>query len=545
MKLLLNESFGYQWLTEGDISLKGYFQIDGSDVVFKGLDGIKRLSQIDTFEKFVVFLKMLSGVFSIVIKKGPSVWAAVDIARSLPLFYSNDGDILSDSAECIREELNIKKEEVDINNLTELFANYYLFGHKTVYEDIQQLDLGEVAELSRSGIKIVKYFNHINDIDDKEETVLKRKISETANRSFKRIKAAIGNRPVVLSMSGGYDSRFVGCMLKNFGIEDVSCYTYGKASSFEVLQSKKNADALGYRWTCVEMTDDLVKRNLDEIGQSYLDSYTGHDFTAYMQNFAAVRKLHEEGWLKPNSVFLTGLCGDMPTGEYVLPYDSSKSYTLATAAQAVYDLIFNRYELQEPQKENWISEITEVLRNLPITIKDYHSWHQAIDCIYTSSCHVHWYMHMNSVHAFFGYEWLLPYWDKELLMAWYSVPSEYKVKQKMYEDWLMEEVCKPYGLNQKKTLVLYSQSRIKRKIQYSLGGIINYVLLHLGIPFKRQQDYNNFAPLEVELFKRINNHKIINYRRAGMMQLLDNYLIERRYGVENLKIVNKYLKSRE
>ena len=88
----------------------------------------------------------------------------------------------------------------------------------------------------------------------------------------------------------------------------------------------------------------------------------------------------------------------------------------------------------------------------------------------------------------------------------------------------MDVVCKPYGLDQKKTIGGYPKKGWKRTAQYLVGGVLNYCLLHIGIPFKRKGDFSNFAPLELELFKRIKTRSVINYRRSGMMQLLENYL---------------------
>ena len=62
-----------------------------------------------------------------------------------------------------------------------------------------------------------------------------------------------------------------------------------------------------------------------------------------------------------------------------------------------------------------------MLEELPISIHDYQSWTTATDAIYTGTSHIHSFMNMNHVHDFFGYEWLLPYWDKELLLLWYSI----------------------------------------------------------------------------------------------------------------------------
>ena len=310
------------------------------------------------------------------------------------------------------------------------------------------------------------------------------------------------------------------------------------------MQSKKNAEALGFRWTCIEYTDDEVTRILDSIGENYFKSYTGHDFTAYIQNFPAVRKLHEDGWFKPDSVFITGLCGDMPTGNYIEPYKEGKEYTARTAAEYLYSLIFTRYTMPRDFRAKWLSEIEDKITNLSFNISDYQSWVSAVDCIYTGSCHSHWFMHMNTVHEFFGYEWLLPYWDAELLTTWYSIPAELKIHQALYEDWLLNDICKPYGIGTKKYRATYSNNRSIRKIKYVVGGVINYIVLRSGRVFRRKYDYNNFAPLEAELYSALPNKNTVTYRKAGVMFLLNQYLLQKRYGIEIMKKARKMVKPR-
>lgn len=536
---------GYKWMQDDAVSFRGYYQYQvGDPKVYRDEEAIDDLKKIKDYNELKSFLQKTEGMFAIVICRGDSVLFAVDRARSMPLYFSEDGCFISDNADFIRESLHLKKEDVDKDKLIELAANYYLFGHDTVYSQIKQLDLGEVAEIVAGKVKYERYFYHLNNIVEQPVEEIKKKLTETAYHTFERIKLVIGDRPVVLSMSGGYDSRFVGCMLKNVGIKDVSCYTYGKADSFEVKQSKKNAEALGFRWKCVEMADDWVSQQVDETAQRYFDYYKGNDFTAYMQNFPAVRKLHEEGWFKPNSVFLTGLCGDMPSGEYVHERNRKKPHNQETVVEQLFSDAFTRYEVEEGLKVKWMKNITDQIKTLPIEIKDFQSWQSAVDCVYTGMCHAHWYMHMNRPHDFFGYEWLMPLWDTEYLKMWYSVPVDFRVEQCLYEDWLMNEICAPYGLGQKKSYGGYSMNKWKRQLQYAVGGCLNYLLLNIGVPFKRKQDYNNFAPLELQLFKNIKSKKLVNYRRSGMMQLLDHFLIERRYGVDNYEYFVKHTKAK-
>ena len=404
--------------------------------------------------------------------------------------------------------------------------------------------MGQACEISGDSIKIENYFYHLSPIVEKAEEELIKELNTVSQNVFTRIKAAIGNRPVVLSMSGGYDSRFVGCMLKKAGVEDVSCYTYGKSTSFEVIQSKKNADALGYRWICVEHTDEDVKGVLDEVGLDYIKTNNNHDFTAYIQNFPAVRKLHEQGWFKPGSVFITGLCGDMPTGCYVREIEQGKVYDADAAAEKLFSMLFTRYNVEDSFKEKWINETKRQLDKLPIEINDYQSYISAVDAIYTGTCHSRLFMHMNDVHDYFGYEWLLPFWDSELLTKWYSIPAEHRVRQKLYEKWLLNHVCDEYGIGQKKKLAVYSKKKLVKEIQHLGGSVISFILLHIGVPFRRSYDINNFAPLELELFKGLKKRKWVSYRKAGLALLLNQYVLQQRYDIRHMAKASKRVKKK-
>ena len=537
LQVLLSQNKSYKWTNRENIYFRGYFQFENDMKVYRNQDAITELEKIITIDDLLRFLQTIDGCYSIIINNKETTFAAVDRARSMPIYYSNT--IISDSAEEIRMELKIPNNKVDNDCFMEFASNSFVIGHNTVYSEIKQLDMGEAVHIDNGNVKHVKYFYHISPITTKTPEEIKIDLTETAYNIFYRLKEVINGRPVVLSMSGGYDSRFVGCMLKNVGIEDVSCYTYGRKDSFEVRQSKKNAEALGYRWKCVEMTDVTMMKLFDEQGLDFMNSFNGHDSIAYTQNFPAVRQLQEEGWIKPESVFITGLCGDMPTGEYVKAKDESKNYDIRNAAKEIYGQLFNSYKFDERFEGRWLKRIEREIEEIPIKIEDYQSYITAIDSFITGTCHSRLYLHQNSVPSYFGYEWLLPYWSVNLLLKWYSVPAEYRCHQILYEDWLMEEICKPYGLNQKKTICLYSSNRWKRRIQYAIGGFLCCIFLNIGIPFRRKQDFNNFSVFELELFKRLKTKRLVRYKKAGAVHMICHYLSERKYGIDNYELFVK------
>lgn len=534
MNVIVSNKSAYKWTEDNGIFFSGYFQIGNDIKVYKNKEAISLLSKVKDIEALESFLQNIHGLFSFIINTDEFQALAVDIARSMPLYIDEKGLIVSDNADAIRSYLRIDNENVDPDNFLELLACDYLFGDKTVYSQIKQLDLGEYVVIDGKTVIKKRYFYHINSITNLSLSELKKQLSEVSLSGFIRIKEAIAGRPVVLSMSGGYDSRYVGAMLKKVGVENVLCYTYGKANNFEIVQSRKNAEALGFDWYCTEYTDEEVRKCIDEIGLKYIDSYTGHDFIAYIQNFMAVRSMHEKGIIKPNSVFITGLCGDMPTGNYIPDKTPDKVYTDKSVVELTYERLFKRFKMPNDFKDKWQRDLLQSVKEIPIKVEDYQSWVTVSECVYTGTCHPHWFLNMNKVHEFFGYEWLLPYWDKDLLLMWYSVPAEIKKHQLLYEDWLLNDICGEYGIGQKKFRASYSRNETIRKIMYGVGKYINFICLNLGIIFRRKYDECNFAPLELALFRSLNTKKTVLYEKAGIQYLLNQFILQRRYGVGNM-----------
>lgn len=501
-------------------------------------------NKVNSLDTLVDFANSIDGVYSCVINLDDCVLSMVDRARSMPLFFDKSGKVVSDSAERIRTFLGIKSSDVAPDMYLALYSKSYILGNFTVYSEILQLDCGQVAVLSHAHApEFKRYYSHMsNMIFNSSYDSLKNKLNTVSAEVFKRLKQVIAGRPVVLSLSGGYDSRFIACMLKRAGVDDVSCYTFGKIDSHEVLQSKRNAEALGYRWTCVEYTDELVKNSfLDEIGLKYLHSIDTHDYTGYLQNYPAVRYLHEHGWFKKDSVFITGSCGDMPTGYYIPEEDLNIEYTNQYAVEWLYGLIYARAFPNEDFHHKWVYYALEELKKADVDVKDYQSFVSSIDFFYTQTCHTRCFLHMNRPCDTYDYEWLIPFWDKELLNLFYSIPAKYRYRQKIYEDFLLNDVCKDYGIGQKKTVVGYSLNPIKRKLTYLGGSVLAWICFHLNIPFRRKYDFNNLAPFELGIYQLLECKKTVVWHKAAAVSLFKQFILQYRYGVDNMLHAKKKL----
>ncbi len=64
---------------------------------------------------------------------------------------------------------------------------------------------------------------------------------------FRRLDKAIGDRPIVVPLSAGYDSRLVVSALHALGRRNVICFSYGKPGGFEITTAKAVAEKLNYK----------------------------------------------------------------------------------------------------------------------------------------------------------------------------------------------------------------------------------------------------------------------------------------------------------
>lgn len=124
MKFIASKNKGYKWTSCNDIHFRGYFQYRTSNKVYKSDTAIKEICNIKSYDSFLNFLKSIDGCFSIVIIRTDLTMAAVDKARSMPIYYGNN--IISDCAEMVRKELEISNENVNIDYFYEFASNSFV-----------------------------------------------------------------------------------------------------------------------------------------------------------------------------------------------------------------------------------------------------------------------------------------------------------------------------------------------------------------------------------------------------------------------------------
>lgn len=543
VSVLCNRNKGYKWFTADGYWFKGYLQ-GGEGNVIRGDEALMLLKSLSSFSDLTVFLNQYTGLFSIIVQKETETWLGVDIARSMPLYYSEDFSAVSDDVDALIDFCEKGHYRLDNVRALELYTTSFIGFKNTVYKGIKQIELGCVAQIKDKAIVEKPYFVHHAAVETMTEEEALRKLDELTFKMIQRILAVAGSRQIVLSLSGGYDSRYLACSLKKHGINNVICYTYGRKDSFEITQSKKVAEALGFKWYNVNYDDASIK-NILRNDTEYLDYCNRPDYSAYLQNYLAVKELHNKHLIPKESVFLTGLCNDMPTGYYIPAEEETKAYGFTNDGLAEYNLDerFVKFVLNLKARNIFKADILSFLQRMQVVVTDYHSFVSALDCLETANFHSHCFLNMNTVHEFFDYEWLLPCWDKDLLLFWYSVAPEMRRSQKLYETYVTQHLANEYGVGTRKHINVSASTPFKRVLKRRIGAILVKVAYPLGLPLRRNTDINNFSVLEVEIYKRIIQKNAVKADRAALILMLTIYMMEYRYGNSWFKDILPYLQG--
>ena len=230
--LLIKRNKGFEWFNKNGIFLKGYFYIDGK---YKTLEEVADyLADIISREDFKNRLAKLDGGFSVIVQKDSVTYACVDRVRSIPLFYSDKfGSVISDDVEAIIKDDNYAL--LDNNAMKEFESIGCTIEGATLIDSVNQLQGGQFLTVQNGKFSIEYYFRHFHtnpafsDVGN-----IASKMTTISNDMFLRLIDSCRGKKIVVPLSGGYDSRYIVAMLKKLGVENVTCYTYGKRDSFEV-----------------------------------------------------------------------------------------------------------------------------------------------------------------------------------------------------------------------------------------------------------------------------------------------------------------------
>ncbi len=432
------------WSATGMTWVRGYAHLDDQFLAAAGLAEI--LDACPTEEKWQQTVSRLNGCFAAVSRRGNAVLAAVDRVRSIPLFHGTKGGRrkISDSAYGIAggSEASCTDQVAGI----EFELTGYVTGAGTLVEGVSQIQAGELLRWNAESAgaperKFYHVFAH-GDYFRADAQDLIARLEIVHGNVFRRLVAGASGRTIVVPLSGGFDSRLIGVSLRDLGVRNVICYSYGLPGNWEAKISQELAKYLGFQWEFVPYSPERwLKWAASERFGAYFRAAGNLTSVPHVQDWPAVAELQRGKRIPPDSVFVPGHSGDFLAGSHIpAQFSSARMVGREQILDALYRAHYSLWE--------WPVEGRVALR------RQFDGRVEAVvgaigDCAAARAADLfeQWDLQerqakfiCNSVRVYeqFGYEWRLPLFDHELMDFWARVPLPLRLGRRLYMQFARE-----------------------------------------------------------------------------------------------------------
>lgn len=413
-------------LGEGELSFTGYLSVNGQTF---SEDTIERYFAGIEFSPECIY--SWHGEFAVIYQTSAFTFAAVDRKRSIPLFYQKEGNSLT-----ITDHLSPGKE-LHPTSVAEFIMTGYVANERTLYKENYQIEAGQYLYIDSSGLKKERYYRYYHHPEEKDLDVLASELQETIHQTFKNLVERIKEKHVMLPLSGGYDSRIIALLLKEYGVENISSFTYGRPENPEAKKSKEIADRLGIPWSFFKYSrDDWKKWYHSQEWRDYLQFAVSTASMAHLQDWPAVTEIIRQQ--DDDYVFIPGHSGDFIAGSH-LTYELTlpKRYTVD---EVISQIMKKHHRLWETKNSSAASQVISEIK-ASLDGLDYESREQAgalFEYWDWKERQAKFIINSLRVYEYYGKSWAIPLWDDALMDFFLKVPIEYRFKKFLYDTTLYQ-----------------------------------------------------------------------------------------------------------
>jgi len=505
MQVRLRQQTVYPWHCSGQTCVRGFVFYAGRRYAAADLATL-----VETLEPEAVasFLHQANGVFCVLCRGPRASWMAVDRLRAFPLFYGQPGNELyaGDDPDWIAEQLG----GVEINPLSrdEYRATSYVTGPHTLYKGVRQVQGGEFLQVGDGTAAPLwaarHYFRFRPTVDPtpgaSEEDLLDRHdvLMEAVARRL--IECAQG-RPLVIPLSGGFDSRLICLMLRRLGYEDVICFTYGRPANEEATVSAAVAQQVGYRWEFVPYTEERWQQWVrTPEWRAYMTTMENAVSAPHVQDWPAVWELHAAGLIPRDSIFVPGHAADFLTGSHIprefLSMRRVGVEKVVDKTLSYHYSLLGRGAFPASRWQDFRRKVREVLGDAPAetpaeAVSASDLWDgQERQCKFTCNS--------ARVYEFWGYEWLIPLWDTELTDFWLDIPLAYRAHNVLYNTYVKRVEQRMGFTHVTRSDAAYIEQPLRKLVRNTVDALppfvrrgINWARGHMRVARWQQQYYSH------------------------------------------------------
>ncbi len=441
VKLINNNGYSWYFKTNSlgqKVWVKGFLLIN--DTVLSETDFLDYISDCNGNE-LPKLIADFDGFFSIVVEDGNSIFAAVDHMRSFPILYkeTNCGICVFDMPTMDDYESNT----VNPKNENIFLSTTFTLENTTLFDNYFQIPAGKYLLVNDSECRLERYWeptynkNQVSNIKEAKELIL-----NAYEHLFNMCAKIIGNRKVVISLSGGYDSRLVLNGLLKAGIDrnNIITYTCGIKKYDDSRISKLVADAVNIKNYYINYDSKRARKYFKNNFKKYSFYASNLVSSPSIQEWYAISELIRKENIDKDSIFVTGYGGILP-GHYITPQIMNAD---REEIKGILTNLMNEFADYKPrqthqEKKNiidciWNTEYFSSLNKNSSCIEFVECYEKFI-YLEEQSKHI-----QNSVrnHEFYGFKWLTPLFLKEQFELWGRIANPLRVGNNTFLDAMKE-----------------------------------------------------------------------------------------------------------
>jgi asparagine synthase (glutamine-hydrolysing) len=177
-----------------------------------------------------------------------------------PIYYTKYEDKFLFAPEVKSLVIGTFKKELDYTAVADLFHFGHLFGYKTLFKNIYQLPEASYLIFTEEKLEVKRYW----DYPYHEEVYRKRSFTQNEVAGYcEEMKASMltalkrqvakDKEDILISLSGGLDSRYVAALANQLCVSPLVAFTMGEPDSEDVIYAKMVARELNIQHQCFQV----------------------------------------------------------------------------------------------------------------------------------------------------------------------------------------------------------------------------------------------------------------------------------------------------
>ncbi|MFO8030859.1 MAG: asparagine synthetase B family protein [Cyclonatronaceae bacterium] len=431
---------------------------------------------IHTLDDAARLCSELTGRFGWMRIQPGKIWLAADHLRSQPIFYAMDRQRIwiSDIPDRI---LQVSTDtEIDPSLAAEYLVLGYVTGPDTLFRGLHQVEPGTIVEIAEDTEgepprrSVRRYWDFIHTYRDAPREHFTRHLDDVVLQTVQRAIRYADGRPIVLPLSGGYDSRLLAMTLARLEYSDVHCYSYGQKGNAEMEVGRHIASDLGFRWTGIHYTASKWRKRFHSADRKAYYRLAGREAgVPNIQELVAIAELKEQGLVPDNGVIMSGHFGGALVGGRGI-YDShtyrDRPQTDAeTILRHVYHYHHNLWDWSgwrnrlEPFFRQRILDGLPELARFPDSPSACESWN-------IRQRQARFIVPIRHLYTYYGYDAWMPYCDQDYIRFWMTVPLAFRHDKSLYTDYIDRQAPFRIATHQPEKPILAIREAVRKTLLF-------------------------------------------------------------------------------